>query len=165
PLALETGVNYLRQSDGEMSDGRFIREVVEGADCGLLLDLHNLWTNERNGRQRALDVIAELPLDRVWEVHVAGGEERGGFWVDSHCGAMPEPVRRLAREVIPCLPNLGAVTLEVFPSWLPHLLPEGLKREISELREIVQTPARRSRSSPTPAAPTGQGPSVTEWEQ
>lgn len=174
PLALETGVNYLKPSAFEMSDGRFIREVVERADCGILLDLHNLWTNERNGRQRALDVIAELPLERVWEVHVAGGEERYGYWIDSHCGSMAEPVRQLAREVIPHLPNLGAVTLEVFPTYLPALLPDALMRDIDELREIRALSSQRPR--PVQISPRVANiacgstrdvrdvPSVEEWE-
>ena len=73
PFAFETGVNYLAPQPGEMPDGAFFAAVAEQADCGILLDLHNLWCNERNGRQRVLDVVAELPLDRVWEVHLAGG--------------------------------------------------------------------------------------------
>lgn len=167
PLALETGVNYLVPRAFEMSDGRFVRRVVEEADCGILLDLHNIWTNERNGRQRALDFVAELPLERVWEVHVAGGEERSGYWIDSHCGLMPEPVRELAREIIPCLPNLGAVTLEVFPAYLPGLGTDGLRREIEALREIRalprRAPVRRAAEAPPPAEIGAPG--VAEWEQ
>jgi uncharacterized protein (UPF0276 family) len=167
PLAVETGVNYLKRRDFEMSDGSFIRQVVERADCGILLDLHNLWANERNGRQTALDVIAELPLDRVWEVHVAGGEERNGYWIDGHCGTVPEPVRQLAREVIPCLPNLGAVTLEVFPAYLPGLVPQGLRREIDFARELC---AVSKRAFARPASPPAshaheRGPRIADWEQ
>jgi len=166
PLALETGVNYLEPRAFEMSDGRFVRRVVEEAGCGILLDLHNLWTNERNGRQRALDFVAELPLERVWEVHVAGGEERRGFWIDSHCGAMPAAVRALAREVIPCLPNLGAVTLEVFPAYLPELGIDGLRREIDFLRDLrALPPAALARKAPSPAPTEAGAPTIAEWER
>ncbi len=168
PLAIETGVNYLRPQDFEMSDGSFICQVAENADCGILLDLHNLWTNERNGRQKALDVVAELPLERVWEIHVAGGEERNGYWIDGHCGPVPPAVRELAREVIPYLPNLGAVTLEVFPAHLPKLARNnGLRREIDALREIwdaASASGRQRRASPLPP-PRERGPRVAEWEQ
>src|SRR5262249_26987582 len=51
PLAIETGVNYLRPRSDELPDGEFVARVAEGADCGILLDLHNVWTNARNGRQ------------------------------------------------------------------------------------------------------------------
>src|SRR6202035_641480 len=51
PIAVETGVNYLRPRSNEMSDGAFTAAVSERADCGILLDLHNLFTNSVNGRQ------------------------------------------------------------------------------------------------------------------
>ena len=41
PFAFETGVNYLQPEDLEMSDGEFWRGVADGADCGVVLDLHN----------------------------------------------------------------------------------------------------------------------------
>jgi uncharacterized protein len=168
PLALETGINYLQPHPFEMSDGRFICEVVENADCGILLDLHNLWLNELNGRQRVLDLIAELPLDRVWEVHVAGGEERNGYWIDSHCGAVPEQLRKLARKIIPFLPNLGAVTLEVFPAYLPELGVDGLRREIEVFREICAiSPTSQTLRRPATefGLSSGAAPSVVDWER
>ena len=78
PFLVETGVSYLRPRPGELSDGAYIAGVAERADCGILLDLHNLLTNERNGRQPVSEVLDELPLERVLEVHVAGGSRRAG---------------------------------------------------------------------------------------
>lgn len=115
PFAFETGVNYLERLPGEMTDGAFFAAVAEEADCGILLDLHNLWCNERNGRQSVLDALAELPLDRVWEVHLAGGSELDGLWLDAHSSAVPEPLYEIAAQVLPCLPNLGAVIFEIAP--------------------------------------------------
>jgi len=84
PVAFETGVNYFRPRPEHLSDGRFFDAVAVQADCGILLDLHNLWCNERNGRQRLRDALAEMPLERVWEVHVAGGQRLDGMWLDAH---------------------------------------------------------------------------------
>jgi uncharacterized protein len=173
PLALETGVNYLPPAEFELRDGDFIRRVVERANVGIVLDLHNLWTNERNGRARALDVVAELPLERVWEVHVAGGEERHGYWIDGHCGTMPPPVRDLAREVIPRLPNLGAITLEIFPAYLPRLMGDALDRELDFLRELWALPSASRPSDPATGLPAVahaapwplDAPRVAEWEE
>lgn len=75
PFAFETGVNYLQPLPGEMTDGSFFAAVAETADCGILLDLHNLWCNEKNGRSSVRQVIAELARDRVWELHLAGGQK------------------------------------------------------------------------------------------
>jgi uncharacterized protein (UPF0276 family) len=115
PFAFETGVNYFQPRPGEMADGAFFAAVAEEADCGILLDLHNLWCNERNGRQAVLDTLAQLPLDRVWEVHLAGGSQVDGLWLDSHSGPPPEPLYDLAEQVLPLLPNLGAVVFEITP--------------------------------------------------
>src|SRR5277367_2104526 len=50
PVAVETGVNYLGRRPDELPDGEFVARVVEAAYCGILLDLHNIWTNQLNGR-------------------------------------------------------------------------------------------------------------------
>jgi len=92
PIAVETGVNYLRPRQDEISDGAFVSAVVENADCGLLLDLHNIYANAINGRQSVDDFVAEIPLERVWEVHLAGGFEMDGYWLDAHSGALPDPL-------------------------------------------------------------------------
>lgn len=63
-----------------------MRRVVESADCGLLLDLHDLFANALNGRQSLDEFLDLAPLDRVWEVHLAGGMEVDGFWLDAHSG-------------------------------------------------------------------------------
>ncbi len=75
--------------------------------------MHNLWVNECNGRQRASDVLAVLPLDRVWELHVAGGTELNGYALDAHSGPVPGGVWALANAWVPRMPNLGAIIFEV----------------------------------------------------
>jgi uncharacterized protein (UPF0276 family) len=86
PVAFEVPVSYLPRRPGEMPDGAFAAAVAEAADCGILLDLHNLLCNERNGRQSVAEFCQSIPLERVWEIHLAGGEAASGFWVDSHSG-------------------------------------------------------------------------------
>lgn len=115
PVAFETGVNYLAPRAGELSDGAFFRAVAQASGSGILLDLHNLWCNEQNGRQRARDVIAELPLDRIWEIHVAAGYWQDRYYLDAHSGPAEQPVLDLLAEILPKLPNLQAVVFEVSP--------------------------------------------------
>ncbi|GAA0984087.1 hypothetical protein GCM10009555_057170 [Acrocarpospora macrocephala] len=137
PFAFETGVSYLRPQAGELSDGTFFAAIARAADCGILLDLHNLWANERNGRQAALDVVAELPLERVVEVHLAGGREYAGYWVDAHSGPVPPEVLDIARQVIPRLPNLKAVVYEVMPESVTDAnLPMDQILELRDLWEL-----------------------------
>lgn len=150
PVAVETGVNYLRPRKSEMPDGEFVAAVVETADCGILLDLHNLYCNERNGRQSVDLFLSQLPLERVWEMHLAGGVEMDGFWLDAHSGAVPPVVEGYFRDLIPSLPNLRAVIFEVFSSFVPRFGFAGVARELENLHEIWA-------SRPSPSVPTSLG--------
>ncbi len=155
PVAVETAVSYMRTRQDEMADGEFFRTVVECADCGILLDLHNLWVNQRNGRQSVEAFLDQTPLDRVWEVHVAGGEELGGLWLDAHSGPMQEAFYELAQRVVPLLPNLRALIFEMFPSYLPRLGDEFFGEEFERLHRLWDLRGRSCRRS---------RPSAGEWE-
>jgi uncharacterized protein (UPF0276 family) len=170
PFAVENGANYLRPRPGEMSDGAFVRAVVEEADCAILLDLHNLWTNERNGRQTVADFVDEIPRERVWEMHIAGGFAYGGYWIDAHSGAIPEPLLDCAAQVIPRLPNLGAIIFEILPPFIPHLGIDGLREQLEALHRLwALTDAPRAEAAttahPTPAALPQGSIAPEEWER
>lgn len=136
PVAVETGVAYFRRKPFEMPDGEFVRRVVEAADCGILLDLHNLYCNERNGRIVLDDFLARIPAERVWEIHLAGGLEMDGFWLDSHSGSMPDALARKAAEVVRGLANLGAVNFEIYDTFLERLDQASFDSTVDQLRAI-----------------------------
>jgi uncharacterized protein (UPF0276 family) len=112
-VAFETPVSYLPPRPSEMSDGDFAAQVAEAADCGIVLDLHNLLCNERNGRQSVEDFCAAIPPHRVWEIHVAGGEAERGFWLDAHSGLVEQDLIAILAEIVPHLPSLGAIIFEI----------------------------------------------------
>lgn len=174
PFAVETGVSYLRPRAGEISDGAFFAAVAEAADCGIVLDLHNLWANERNGRQRLEDLLAELPRERVWEVHIAGGSEFLGYWLDAHSGEVPGELLQLTRRILPELPELRAVVFEITATFLTRLGLDGVRRQLSVLREVwerrrVAPPRLVGLNRPAPAPipekiPGEPGWTPGEWE-
>ena len=147
PVAVETGVSYLAPRADEMSDGAFVAEVAEAADCAILLDVHNIWTNARNRRQAVADYLDELPLERVWELHVAGGHEHLGYWLDAHSGGVPDDVLSIAQDVACALPNLGAVVFEVLPEHLAALGVAGLRHQLSAVRTVWESRPRRASPS------------------
>ena len=167
PVAVETGVAYLKRKPFEMPDGQFLARVAEEADCGLLLDLHNLWCNHVNGRIDFDETLAQIPFDRVWEVHLAGGDEMGGVWLDSHSGPMPDALAARAREVIADLPNLGALNFEIYDTFLERLDPVEFDSIVDGLRSIWDG-AGQSRSDVRPAVlATVPDPAETtpeDWE-
>ncbi|MCG8036057.1 MAG: DUF692 domain-containing protein [Candidatus Thiodiazotropha taylori] len=136
PFAVETPTNYLKPIPGEMSDGQFTKAVVEAADCGILLDLHNIWSNERNGRQTVEAFLSEIPLERVYEIHLAGGLKYGDYWLDAHSGDIPPPVIEWARRLIPHLPNLGAVVYEILPAYLPRFGLDGVRQAVDQMHDL-----------------------------
>jgi hypothetical protein len=119
-----------------MADGRFTSAVVKAAGCGLLLDLHNIFANALNGRQPVDEFLGQVPLDRVWEIHLAGGFEMDGFWLDAHSGAIPDHLLDIARRVIPALPNLKAIIFEIFPSFLPAVGMETVRQQLEILHDL-----------------------------
>jgi len=185
PFLIETGVNYLQPRPGELSDGAFIAAVADRGDCAILLDLHNLLANERNGREPVSDVLSELPLDRVLEVHVAGGFRFDGYYLDAHMGGPDGELLALLAEVLPRLPNVRAVTFEAVPESLAALGAGGVRSVLEALHRIIEggrphgawrsgraypasaadCPAGRpARSSPPPsAAPDVRA--TREWER
>src|SRR5262249_28805272 len=78
---------------GELHILEYFARVAERADCGLLLDCAHLAMYQRLFGRAPLDALDAFPLDRVVEVHVAGGTpaavEGYGVIEDSH---VPEPL-------------------------------------------------------------------------
>jgi uncharacterized protein len=136
PLAVETGVNYFKLRNDEMGDGEFVAAVADLAGCGILLDLHNLFANQVNGRQSINNFLRQIPLDSVWEVHLAGGFEMDGYYLDSHSGEMPEELEKISADVISQLPNVKAIIFEIFPSFLPLTGLELVKSEMKKIHTL-----------------------------
>lgn len=169
PVAFETGVNYLSPRPNELGDGDFFRSVAETADCGILLDLHNVWTNGRNRRESAGDTLARLPLERVWEVHLAGGMELDGYWLDAHSGAIPEPVLDLAAEWIPHMPNLGALVFEILDEHIAGLGLDGVERQLERMHGLWRLRSSRreikvQRSAALALPPSESLQALRAWE-
>ena len=156
PLAFETGVNYLAPRPDEMDDGAFAAAVAEGADCGILLDLHNVYTNAVNGRQPVDEFIAQLPLERVWEVHLAGGFWMDGYWLDAHSGPMPAALFNQARDIVSRLPSLGAIIFEIYPRSSSRPAINEICRQLELLRELWSLRGTAAEASTSPR----RGPSV-----
>jgi uncharacterized protein len=172
PIAIETGVNYLRPRGDELGDGEFMALVADRADCGILLDLHNIYCNALNGRQSVEQFLSALALERVWELHVAGGFDVGGYWVDAHSGAIPPPLHAICADVVPSLPQLKAIVFELFSSYLPHFGLAATGAQLERVHELwaLRRPATQNpqRDGPPPMPPVITPAAMTiapqEWE-
>jgi uncharacterized protein (UPF0276 family) len=114
PFLIENAAQYLPgiYSDAR-SEGCFVSDICGASDCGLLLDLHNLYCNAVNFGFDPREVVDAMPLERVIEIHVAGGSAQDGFWTDAHDGAVPQSVWEILEYIAPRLPNWSALVFEV----------------------------------------------------
>jgi len=106
PFLLEN-VSAFIDVGGELTDAAFIRAVVEEAGCWLLLDVTNLFNNAVNHRFDPIAYLDELPLDRVVQLHLAGGTWAQGFLQDNHRADVHAEVWDLLRHLLPRCPVRG----------------------------------------------------------
>ncbi|MFE6224591.1 DUF692 domain-containing protein [Streptomyces sp. NPDC057854] len=152
PLALENIAALFSWPEDELSEGRFLAELVERTGVRLLVDVANLHTNHRNRGEDPAKALAELPVEAIAYVHVAGGVERDGVWHDTHAHPVPEPVldilADLAGRIAP--PGVLLERDDHFPA-----APE-LAAELAAIRGTL-TAARRTARPAVPAARHGAG--------
>lgn len=125
PISLEN-VSYYLSPKIDMTEVEFIRAVVEEADCGLLLDVNNVYVNSVNQGYDPIDYIQQLPLERVSYLHVAGHYvEDDGLIVDTHGADVISPVWDLLASTYGLLGSVPTLLERDFniPS-LDHLLNE-----------------------------------------
>ena len=136
PLLLENITYQVELPGAEMSEAAFLNELLDRTGCGLLLDVTNLFTNAVNQGQSAHDFLDELRLDRVAQLHFAGGhfdpEKR---LIDSHAHPAPPEVWSLLEEVVR-RSNVKGIILERdenLPPFAEIALETSRARRIMEL--------------------------------
>jgi hypothetical protein len=92
PLMLENPSSYVAFVDSPITEWDFIAAMAEEADCGLLLDVNNIYVSSVNHDFDPDDYLAAVPWDRVAQFHVAGHTDRGTHILDTHIGPVVEPV-------------------------------------------------------------------------
>jgi len=137
PVLMENNVYYFRYPGQEFTEEEFLNELCAQARSGVLLDLHNLYTNAVNHKFSALDYLANLDMRNVIEIHIAGGVEMMGFHTDSHTGPVLESVWDLLERALPLATRLRGVTFEFHESSFRMMGESGILEQIDRAREIV----------------------------
>lgn len=100
PFLLENPSYYARMPGSTLEEATFLRRVVEEADCGLLLDVNNVYVNARNHGYDPRAFVDALPLERVVQVHLAGHTRMPDVLIDTHGEAVCDEVWSLYRYVL-----------------------------------------------------------------
>lgn len=109
-----------------LTEAEFIRRVLVKADVGMLLDVTNLVINSTNHRYDAYEFLDTIPLDRVVQLHIAGGYEEQGTLIDSHSHPVPDCVFDLTSYILDRA-DVSGILLERdtnFPASFSELLDE-----------------------------------------
>jgi uncharacterized protein (UPF0276 family) len=134
PLLLENISSYIRTPGSELNEAQFIGEIAERANCGLLLDVNNVYVNSFNHQFDAKQFINDLPLDRVVQIHIAGHKKLESVIIDTHGAKIADPVYELL-ELTLRKTEVNAILLErdqYFPRFASILTELQKIRNISD---------------------------------
>ena len=83
PFLIENPSTYV-VLPGEMSEIEFLCTLLDKAECGLLLDVNNIFVNSQNHGFDPYAYIDAIPAERVLQMHLAGHDDQGEFLIDTH---------------------------------------------------------------------------------
>nr|WP_274533172.1 DUF692 family multinuclear iron-containing protein [Photorhabdus temperata] len=75
---------YYEMPMSDLSEIEFMNRIIKGSDCGMLLDINNLYINSMNHNYDPKEFLLKLPLDHVVEIHLAGGAYKFDMIIDTH---------------------------------------------------------------------------------
>src|SRR6202789_4104503 len=84
PIAVENVSSYAEFHVSEMTEWEFLSEVAEQADCGILLDVNNIYVSSQNHSFNPLDYVNSIPAERVAQIHLAGHSKFEKYTLDTH---------------------------------------------------------------------------------
>ena len=99
-ILLENPSSYMRFRDADMEEHEFLAELARRADCGILLDVNNVFVSAHNHGFDPRLYIAAMPAERVGQIHLAGHTEEGALLIDTHDGHVRPEVWQLYAETI-----------------------------------------------------------------
>src|SRR3984885_7142860 len=84
PILIENVSSYLTYSHSRLTEWEFLAAIADEADCGILLDINNIFVNAFNHRFDAHGYIDAMPPDRIIQFHLAGHADHGTYLLDTH---------------------------------------------------------------------------------
>jgi uncharacterized protein (UPF0276 family) len=100
PIAVENVSSYAEFHVSEMTEWEFLREVVEDADCGILLDVNNIYVSSQNHSFDPFEYLNSVPAERVAQIHIAGHSKYRKYILDTHDHPVIDPVWALYARAI-----------------------------------------------------------------
>lgn len=162
PLVLENPSSYVAFRQTTMTEWQFIAELVQRADCGLLLDVNNVYVAAKNHEFPTQSWMDAVPWAHVTQFHVAGHTDAGTHLFDSHIGPVIEEVWQLFAKAQ--AHTGGRATLLEWDEEIPDF--ERLWKEAEIARKYMAVQPNALHPQPPPIArPLGPEPNAPEIAQ
>ncbi|HKY04447.1 MAG TPA: DUF692 domain-containing protein [Blastocatellia bacterium] len=137
PLVLENPSTYLRFAEDTLQECDFLAALAEETDCGLLLDVNNVYVSSVNHGFDPRDYILAIPPERIVQFHLAGHTHCGTHIVDTHDNHVTDQVWELYR--VAYHRTSGCSTLLEWDSNLPEF--PVLHAGVLKARAYIADPA------------------------
>jgi hypothetical protein len=134
PLILENITYLMRFPSSEMTEAEFISLILEETDCGLLLDITNLYINSQNFDFDWRKFLDDLPLERVVQLHFVGTHKNKNLLIDAHANRTGDEIWEVFREVCRRCDVKGAI-LERDENFPPF---SEILEEIEQARSLLK---------------------------
>jgi uncharacterized protein (UPF0276 family) len=146
PLVLENPSSYVTFAASTMGEAEFVARMAEEADCGLLLDVNNVFVSARNHDFDAVDYLERIPHERVVQMHLAGHTNCGTHLIDTHDGPVIDSVWDLFRRA-----NRMTGSVSTLLEWDARI-PEFpvVHQEILKAKRVLAAVSRSLGSQPDP---------------
>jgi hypothetical protein len=99
-ILIENVSSYLAYGHSTISEPEFLTVLAQRADCGLLLDVNNVYVSAHNHGFDARAFIDGVPHERVGQFHLAGHSRLPTHLLDTHDHPVCEDVWELYRRAV-----------------------------------------------------------------
>jgi uncharacterized protein (UPF0276 family) len=109
PICVENVSSYAEYHQSNMTEWEFLAEVAEQADCGILLDVNNIYVSSQNHGFNPYDYLNHIPHHRVGQIHIAGHSKFEKFILDTHDHPVLDPVWKMYAQAIKLCGNTATL--------------------------------------------------------
>ena len=95
PICVENVSSYAEFHASEMTEWEFLSEVTELGDCGILLDVNNIYVSSKNHNFDPYEYLNNIPHHRVGQIHIAGHSKFEKYILDTHDHPVLDPVWKM----------------------------------------------------------------------
>lgn len=137
PFLLEHVIHLLPEAPAQFTPAGFLNAITSRTGCGLILDAYNLECDLHNQNLDVGTFLDELDMQPVRELHLAGGVQHNGFYLDIHSNPARDSTLELALDIIRRAPRLSVITYEFLKEAIVLLGHDTICAELARIRAVI----------------------------